>query len=136
MITKQAAEQQAQEFYSLGQQLALEEAGLIKEASLGKRLRQLLGGAGAVGGVAMSPAAYEALGANLPTRLGQMMPSSAIGSSQLNALEELLAGKGLQGAKKHLGHLSTDAQIDKERLIEALQGAGSSAKGYLTSLMN
>tara|TARA_Y100000310_G_scaffold11754_1_gene12251 strand:+ start:665 stop:1003 length:339 start_codon:yes stop_codon:yes gene_type:complete len=48
-MTKQAAEQIAQQYYQLGSQLALEGAGLTKEASRMKQLAKLLGVGGAAG---------------------------------------------------------------------------------------
>lgn len=82
MITKQAAEKIASEYYEAGLQLALQEAGLTKTAgSMGGLLKRLGIGAGAgYGGL------FAAQNANL---LG--------GGKALNALAE-----GAVGAENHL----------------------------------
>lgn len=50
MVTKQAAEKLAQDYYLVGQELAMQEAGLIKEANRMGSLAKMLGvGAGGVG---------------------------------------------------------------------------------------
>ena len=141
MLTKQAAEKIAHEYYNVGQQLAMHEAGLIKEANAlmeaiskltGKlppapkasRLGKALKGTGIAGGLALSPAAYEGIASTTPS-LGRMMPMTNVGDTQLRALQELLGGN-LGGAKDYLGELGGDLSKD-------VSGVGSYLKNLFAN---
>lgn len=140
MLTKQAAEKLAQEYYNVGQQLAMQEAGLIKEANaimealgrlMGKpmakavpppsMLQKAMRGApkaGAMaGGAALTPAALAMLG-----------KGGATGAKELAMLKSLVAGEGAQAAsqfKQLGGAIGADASSLKNMLMGAGKQVGN-----------
>jgi len=110
MLDKTAAEKIAHEYYNAGIKLAMEQAGLIKEAnqlSTGRRLARMLG-LGTAG--ALAPAAAAARGG-----------ATALGKAELEMLQKLMGGEGkaaLQAAKG----IMPGAKSDAAALMMALKG--------------
>ena len=87
-MTKQAAEQIAQQYYQLGSQLALEGSGLTKEASRMKQLAKLLGVSGAAGGTALA-------GANAPDILNYLLGPAGVSKNMMakaHTIEDIIRG--------------------------------------------
>jgi len=108
MLDKTAAEKIAHEYYNAGIKLAMEQAGLIKEAnqiSTGRRL------AGMLGLGALTPAATAAAGGG-----------TALGKAQLEMISKLLHGEG-KGALQAAKGILPGAQSDAAALMMALKGA-------------
>ena len=157
MLTKQAAEKIAHEYYNVGQQLAMHEAGLIKEANAlmeaiskltGKvapapkasRLGKALKGTGIAGGLALTPGAYEGVAHAFPS-LATKMPVSELGRAELYALQDLIEGN-LAGAKGQVANIPSSIAEDASSIYQALQAGGKSlgegasgAAAYLKSLI-
>ena len=116
-MNKLAAEKIASEYYNLGVQFAMEQAGLTKTANMGKRIGKALG---LTGLAAASPAAL----ASMKEGLG-----GATGEGMLEILKTLAKGEG-QYAKQQLKHMPYMLGED----ASALQSLGSSALGKLQSM--
>ena len=108
-MDKTAAEKIAHDYYNAGIELALEQAGLVKEASAGRRLARMLG-LGTIG--ALAPAAYAARGG-----------ASALGKAELDMLKKFMAGKPNAGMEAAKGILP-GAQADAAELLNSLKLMG------------
>ena len=115
-MDKLAAEKIATEYYQLGQELALQQAGIIKEAKAGK----IMAGLGALG---LSPAALNEAG----------LLASQTGMGQANALKALFTGQGGQ-ALQHLKGLGKNISGDMGAMGNAMPSSAE-VKNYLASLI-
>jgi hypothetical protein len=109
-MDKTAAEKIAHEYYNTGIEVALQQAGLVKEAnqlSTGRRLARMLG-LGTAG--ALAPAAAAARGG-----------ATALGKAELEMLQKLMAGEGKAGLQAAKGILP-GAKADAAALMSALKG--------------
>ena len=104
-MNKHAAEKIAQEYYDAGIKLAMEQAGLIKEANRTKALAALLGG------TAMAPAALAQMGHG----------GGAYGEALLNAINSVKSVNPNFSQIKAIGRGFAD---DAGQLKQFLMGLG------------
>lgn len=128
-MNKYAAEKIASEYYDAGLQLALHQAGLVKQANISEKILAMMGKSTPAMMVpkgmstsrkAMRGLGLGSIGALAPAALAERGFATSLGKAELEMLRQFMRGEGKAGLEAAKG-IIPGAQSDASMLMDSLK---------------